>query len=255
MALIFDSHAHYDNERFADDLEQVLSAMPQKGVGRIMNVASDIESCISTPKLAEQYDFVYATVGIHPHTASTLDHSVLDLMARQAANPKVRAIGEIGLDYYYDLSPRDQQVEAFIKQLEFAHDLKMPVVIHSRDAHQETLNILKKYRPTGIVHCFSGSAELAEEMVKLGLYIGFTGVVTFQNAKKALLAAAATPLDRLLIETDCPYMAPVPHRGERCDSSMLTLVATKLAEIKGLSTEQLLTATWDNANRIYEIQD
>lgn len=255
MALIFDSHAHYDNERFADDLEQVLSAMPQKGVGRIMNVASDIESCITTPKLAEQYDFVYATVGIHPHTASTLDHSVLDLMARQAANPKVRAIGEIGLDYYYDLSPRDQQVEAFIKQLEFAHDLKMPVVIHSRDAHQETLDILKKYRPTGIVHCFSGSAELAEEMVKLGLYIGFTGVVTFQNAKKALLAAAATPLDRLLIETDCPYMAPVPHRGERCDSSMLTLVAAKLAEIKGLSTEQLLAATWDNANRIYEIQD
>lgn len=255
MALIFDSHAHYDNERFADDLEQVLSAMPQKGVGRIMNVASDIESCITTPKLAEQYDFVYATVGIHPHTASTLDHSVLDLMARQAANPKVRAIGEIGLDYYYDLSPRDQQVEAFIKQLEFAHDLKMPVVIHSRDAHQETLDILKKYRPTGIVHCFSGSAELATEMVKLGLYIGFTGVVTFQNAKKALLAAAATPLDRLLIETDCPYMAPVPHRGERCDSSMLTLVATKLAEIKGLSTEQLLSATWNNANRIYEIQD
>lgn len=255
MALIFDSHAHYDNERFADDLEQVLSAMPQKGVGRIMNVASDIESCITTPKLAEQYDFVYATVGIHPHTASTLDHSVLDLMARQAANPKVRAIGEIGLDYYYDLSPRDQQVEAFIKQLEFAHDLKMPVVIHSRDAHQETLDILKKYRPTGIVHCFSGSAELAEEMVKLGLYIGFTGVVTFQNAKKALLAAAATPLDRLLIETDCPYMAPVPHRGERCDSSMLTLVAAKLAEIKGISTEQLLAATWDNANRIYEIQD
>ncbi len=255
MALIFDSHAHYDNERFADDLEQVLSAMPQKGVGRIMNVASDIESCITTPKLAEQYDFVYATVGIHPHTASTLDHSVLDLMARQAANPKVRAIGEIGLDYYYDLSPRDQQVEAFIKQLEFAHDLKMPVVIHSRDAHQETLDILKKYRPTGIVHCFSGSAELAAEMVKLGLYIGFTGVVTFQNAKKALLAAAATPLDRLLIETDCPYMAPVPHRGERCDSSMLTLVAAKLAEIKGISTEQLLAATWDNANRIYEIQD
>lgn len=254
MALIFDSHAHYDNERFAEDLDQVLTAMPAKGVGRIMNIASDIESCISTPKLAEQYDFIYATVGIHPHTASTLDHGVLDLIARQAASPKVRAIGEIGLDYYYDLSPREQQVDAFIRQLELAHDLKMPVVIHSRDAHQETLDILKKYRPKGIVHCFSGSAELATEMVKLGLYIGFTGVVTFQNAKKALLAAQATPIERLLIETDCPYMAPVPHRGERCDSSMLGFVAAKLAEVKGLSTDQIISATWDNANRIYEIQ-
>ncbi len=255
MMKIFDSHAHYDSDRFKDDREEIISSLKEKGVARVMNVASDIESSVTSPLLAEKYDFFYSTVGIHPHAASSVNDEVISMIAKTAELPKVMAIGEIGLDYYYDFSPRKQQREAFVKQLSLAHDLHMPVVIHSRDATEDTLSILKKYRPEGIVHCYSGSAETAIELQKLGLYLGFTGVVTFKNARKAIESVMATDLSRLLIETDCPYMAPVPHRGSRCDSSMLTYIINTIAEIKGISPEELANITFSNANQVYRIKD
>ena len=237
---IFDSHAHYDDPRFNEDRETLLAAMAGHGVEKIMNIGNTTQANLAGIALAEQYPFIHCTVGIHPDQAPEMQPGYLDLLAQQSRHPKVHAIGEIGLDYFYDdASPREVQRRVFEEQLALAKDLALPVVIHNRDAHQDTLELLKKYRPKGIMHCFSGSAELAQEVVRLGMYVGFTGVITFKNARKAVEAAAAVPLERLLVETDCPYMAPEPYRGKRCDSTMLHRMVEKLGELKGISPQEM----------------
>ena len=253
MAFYFDSHAHYDDNRFDADREAVIAALREAGVRAVMNSASDLESSRAALALAKRYPFFRASAGVHPHEAKTLDAAALGEVARLCREPEVVALGEIGLDYYYNRSEREVQREAFRRQLALARKLDLPVVIHSRDAAQDTLEIVREYRPRGVVHCFSYSAEQAREYAELGMYLGFTGVVTFPNAKKPLEAAAAVPLDRILIETDCPYLAPVPYRGRRCDSTMLHATADALAAAKGISRDVLLRAAWENAIRVYEI--
>lgn len=253
MPLFFDSHAHYDDERFEPDRERVLKGLREAGVGAVLNAGADIPSSRAAAALARQYDFIWASAGVHPHEASSLNDAALLEIETLSKDDKAVAIGEIGLDFYYDFSPRDVQRTAFERQLALARDLNLPVIIHSRDAHQETFELVRKYRPRGIVHCFSGSAELAREYAKLGMYLGFTGVVTFPNAKKPLAAACAIPLERLLLETDCPYMAPVPFRGKRCDSTMLPHTAAAIAAARGMETDALVRAAWENAARVYEI--
>ncbi len=244
---IFDSHAHYDDARFDGDREEVLSALAGSGVERVINVAADIESCETSFRLAQRYDFVHAAAGVHPHSA--LEVCGTDYLLRVAdyiSREKVVALGEIGLDYHYDFSPRDIQRRVFEEQLALARELDVPVIIHSREACEDTLTLVKKYHPRGVVHCFSGSAEAVREYLRLGLYIGFTGSVTFKNANRLLLAAQTTPLDRLLLETDCPYMAPVPYRGKRCDSRMIYATAERLAELHGEDTQRLIDAARAN---------
>lgn len=251
MALIFDSHAHYDEEAFDPDRDQLLSSMAAAGVGWILNAASDLPSSRRAKALSGRYPFLYASAGVHPHEAKTLTTEVLSEIEQLTRYDKVVAIGEIGLDYHYNHSPREVQRAAFERQLALARDLDLPVIIHSREAHAETLEIVKRFRPKGVVHCFSGGAELAREYVSLGLFLGFTGVVTFRNARKPLEAVRAVPLDRLLIETDCPYLAPEPFRGKRCDSRMLIQTASAVAGVKRIETDKLILQTAENASAVY----
>lgn len=253
MEGIFDSHAHYDDPRFDADRAVVLEGLPQRGVSLVMNVGADLESSAASTRLAGEYSFVYAAVGIHPQSAQEATPAALDALEVLCRQPKVRAIGEIGLDYHYLPADKALQQKAFEQQLALAGALHMPVIIHSRDAHQPTLDTLRRFCPRGVVHCFSGSAELARQLVALGLYIGFTGVVTFHNARRALEAAAAVPPDRLLIETDCPYMAPAPFRGQRCDSGMLPQVVQALAAVRGVPPQKLADQTRQNACALYGI--
>lgn len=252
---IFDTHAHYADHAFDGDRGQILAELPQKGVKYVMLASSSLEDTAENSVLAEKYDYIYAAAGVHPENADSTPADYLEKVRRTAVDsPKVRAIGEIGLDYHYEGYDREKQIVLFEEQLELAKELGLPVIIHSRDAWEDTFQILKKYRPKGILHCFSGSAETAREIVKLGMYIGFTGVLTFKNAKKALKALAEVPMDRLLLETDCPYMAPVPFRGKRCDSSMIAYTAEKAAEIKGTDVQELVDITCENGKRIYSIE-
>ncbi|MDD6278967.1 MAG: TatD family hydrolase [Oscillospiraceae bacterium] len=251
---IFDSHAHYADSAFDDDREQLLAELPSKGVYRVMLASSSVEDTSVNSDLSQKYDYIYAAAGVHPESVDTNPENYIEIIERTVKNnPKIRAIGEIGLDYHYEGFDRDKQAELFCRQLELAGELELPVIVHSRDATEDTLRILKKYHPIGVVHCFSGSAETAEEIIRLGMYIGFTGVLTFRNAKKALRALEAVPNDRLLLETDCPYMAPVPFRGNRCDSSMIAYTAEKAAEIKGMTAQEILNITTENAKRMYNI--
>lgn len=251
---IFDSHAHYADSAFDDDREQLLAELPSKGVYRVMLASSSVEDTSVNSELSQKYDYIYAAAGVHPESVDTNPENYIEIIERTVKNNhKIRAIGEIGLDYHYEGFDRDKQAELFCRQLELAGELELPVIVHSRDATEDTLRILKKYHPIGVVHCFSGSAETAEEIIKLGMYIGFTGVLTFRNAKKALRALEAVPNDRLLLETDCPYMAPVPFRGNRCDSSMIAYTAEKAAEIKGMTAQEILNITTENAKRMYNI--
>ena len=253
MMRFFDSHAHYDNKRFDDDREAVICALQQSGVGAVLNSASDLPSSEAALQLAKKYAFFRASAGVHPHAASTLDDDVLQRIVQLCSEEAVVAIGEIGLDYFYDYSPRNVQREAFRSQLALARELDMPVIIHSRDAAQDTFELVREFRPRGVVHCFSGSAELARQYAAMGLYLGFTGAITFPNARRPLEAAAAVPLSQLLIETDCPYMAPIPFRGRRSDSTMLPHTAEVLAAALGCTIETLATSTWDNAFRCFEL--
>ncbi len=258
MQNIFDSHAHYDDPRFDDDRDTLLSSMASNGVRTIMNVGNTTSANVAGIELAKKYPFVYCSIGIHPDQSAEIaaqnSRDYLDVIAQQLSYEKAMALGEIGLDYYYDDdAPRDIQKKIFEEQLALAKDLDVPVIIHNRDAHQDTLELLKKYRPKGIMHCFSGSAEVAKEVLRLGMYIGFTGVITFKNARRAVEAAAEIPLDRLLVETDCPYMAPEPYRGKRCDSTMLPRMVEKLAQIKGIDPQQLADQTFQNACAVYNI--
>lgn len=253
--MLFDTHAHFDDEQFDADRDEVLKSLKSYGVGNIVNIGSSMKTSRTSVALAEKYDFVYAAVGVHPSETGELCETDIDELKRLAANPKVRAIGEIGLDYHYpdDVEPSIQK-KWFVRQLELAKELNMPVVIHDRESKGECLEILKEHKiSNGVVHCFSGSAETAREILKLGMMISFTGVLTFKNAKKAIAACAAVPLDRLMIETDCPYMSPEPHRGRRNFSGYVEFVARKMAEIKGVSYDELVNITERNAKRFYGI--
>lgn len=251
---IFDSHAHFDDEKFNEDRDEILSSLPSKGISGVINCGTNLQTSEFSIELSEKFGFVYAAVGFHPHEVTEFDDASLLEVKRLAQNEKVVAIGEIGLDYYYDFSPREKQIEAFEKQLELAAELSLPVIIHNRDAHADTLEILKKHRPKGVLHCFSGSAEMAQEIIKLGMYIGLGGAVTFKNAKKPLKVAAVVPDELLLIETDCPYMSPVPFRGKRCDSTMIPYTAEKIAEVRGTTAQDILNLTAENAKRLFEIK-
>lgn len=258
MQNIFDSHAHYDDPRFDEDREALLGSMAEHGVRAIMNVGNTTHANLAGIELAKRYPFVYCSIGIHPDQAAEIaaqnSREYLEVIAQQLRYEKAMALGEIGLDYYYDdASPREVQRKIFEEQLALAKDLDVPVIIHDRDAHQDTLELLQKYHPKGIMHCFSGSAEFAKEILRLEMYIGFTGVITFKNARRAVEAAAEVPLDRLLIETDCPYMAPEPFRGKRCDSTMLVRMAEKLGQIKGIDPQEIADRTCENACAVYGI--
>lgn len=253
---IFDSHAHYDDVAFDADRKELLNSLPDQGISYVMNVAADFMSAQAGIALSQLYSFVYSSVGVHPEFAHTLSKSALNDLERWADTPKVKAVGEIGLDYHYAGFSKREQWTAFERQMELAERIGYPVIIHSRDATEDTLAILRNFPGVmGVMHCFSGSAQTAQELLKMGYYIGFTGVITFTNAKKAVLAAQSVPLERLLIETDCPYMAPVPMRGNRCDSTMLPYTATKLAEIKEVSAQELICQTCKNAIALYRIEE
>lgn len=252
---IFDSHAHYDDPAFDPDREDVLSSLAGAGVVGAVTIGADIPTSRAAVKLAEENPFLWAAVGVHPHGAKDVPSDWLEQLETLAAHPKVRAIGEIGYDYHYDMDWKEAQRQVFEEQIKLAMRLSLPVVIHDREAHGDTMELLRKHRPSGVVHCYSGSAEMAKEIIALGMYIGFTGVVTFKNARRALEAAAVVPMDRLLVETDCPYMAPEPYRGRRCDSRLLPYTVAKLAEVKGISPQELATVTAKNAKRLFDIPE
>lgn len=250
---IFDTHAHYTDEAFDEDRASLLAELKNNEVTGIINCATDLASSKASLKLADSYDFIYAACGIHPHEASNIVEGDFARLSDCFKNKKCVAVGEIGLDYHYDFSPRETQLEVFEKQLMIANYLNLPVIIHDREAHEDSLRLLKKYKPRGVMHCFSGSVEMAMEILDLGLYIGLGGAVTFKKAKKPLAVAEAVPLDRLLLETDCPYMTPEPFRGRRNDSSFIKYTADKIAEVKHIEVSYLLALTQKNAKTLFNI--
>lgn len=255
MRNIFDSHAHYDSRQFDGDREQLLGwTLQEKGVVGIVNMGSDLESCYATLELTRRYDYIWGGVGIHPEDALDLPEDWLGQIQEMLKEPKIVAVGEIGLDYHWlDACPKGRQQEVFAIQLELARELALPVVVHDREAHADTLEFLKKYKPAGVVHCFSGSWETAREILDLGMYIGLGGVVTFKNARHAVEVARNIPLERLVLETDAPYMAPVPYRGKRNDSSLIAFVAEKIGELRGMEAQAVLDVTAENTRRLFNL--
>ena len=254
--MIFDSHAHYDSEQFDIDRDELLgSVLPQKGVVAVINMAADYESLKKTVALCEKYDYIYGAVGIHPECANDLPDNWLSDVEALLSHPKIVAVGEIGLDYYWEENPpRELQKTVFRKQLALAEELRLPVIIHDREAHGDTMDIIREFPAvTGVFHCFSGSPEMAAELLKRGWYIGFDGPVTYKNARRAPEVAAITPPERMLVETDSPYMAPVPVRGKRNDSRNLSYVLETLAAWKGMTPEALTAITWENGRRLFRI--
>lgn len=251
---IFDSHSHYDDRRFDADRSELIASLFDTCVSYIMHAATDLDSAQFGIDMAERYPCFYTSAGIHPLDLDKLEKDTLkDIEKLAKENKKIRAIGEIGLDYHYEPYDKELQKKVFTEQVALANSLSLPVIVHIREATEDALNILKEYKPKGVVHCFSGSAETAKEVINLGMYIGFTGVLTFKNSKKARKAAAVVPLDKLVLETDCPYMAPEPFRGERCDSSMISEIAKTAAEIYGKTPQEILDITCENAKRLYGI--
>ena len=253
--MYFDTHAHYDSGAFNADWKELLASMPQKGVELIVNPGCDLESSRTAVALAEEFPHVYAAVGVHPSDCGEWGEGTLLELRQLASRPKVRAIGEIGLDYYWkDNPPRALQQNVFHRQLELAQSLRLPVIVHDREAHGDSLEIVKEFPGVrGVFHCFSGSPEMAEELLKRGWYLGFDGPITYKNAKRAPEVAAVTPLERIVVETDAPYMAPVPMRGKRNDSRYLPYVIEKLAEWKGVTAEEMTRVTWENGRRLFRI--
>ena len=249
--LIFDTHAHYEDPVFEENFDSFINEMMQAGVGGIITCGCDKESCLKALTLAERYDIVYAAVGIHP--GSVDNGTTIDDIRELAKHKKCVAIGEIGLDYYWRQDNKELQHEILKGQLELANELNLPVLFHDRDAHADTLNFLKKYKPKGVVHAFSGSVEMAREVIKLGLYIGVGGVLTFNNARALPGVVADTPCERILLETDAPYLAPVPFRGKTNRSDYLHFVAEKMAEIKEISKDEVLTETFKNAKNLFNV--
>lgn len=254
--MLFDTHAHLDDERFDEDRESVIKQCTEDGVDLILNAGSNIETSVKSISLSKEYPFIYAAVGVHPHDASSMDENTAGVIASLAENKKVRAIGEIGLDYHYDFSSRDVQQKRFIEQIDLARQLKLPIIVHDREAHGDVMEIFKKAsieQVGGVVHSFSGSAEMAKECLRMGLYLSIGGPVTFQNSRKTVEAVREIPLDMLLIETDSPYLTPVPHRGKRNYPGYVRLVAEKVAEIKGISFEEVAQGTMENGKRLFGI--
>lgn len=256
--MIFETHAHYEDEKFDSDREELLASMQAHGIGKIVNVGSSLETVKKSMDLAEKYDFIYAAVGVHPSEIACLDEEGFAWLKEQAKHPKTVAIGEIGLDYYWDKEKdvQEKQRECFRRQLTLAKDMELPVIIHSRDAAEDTLTIMKEayaMQIPGVIHCFSYSVQMAEEYVRMGYYIGVGGVVTFKNARKLKEVATKIPLEYLLLETDCPYMAPEPFRGKRNSSLYLPYVAKKIAEIKGITEQEVIDATERNARKMYRL--
>lgn len=256
--MIFDTHAHYDDEAFDEDREELLPGLPAGGIGRVVNIGSTVASCGKCLELAEKYEHVYAAVGVHPSETSELSEETFEKVGQQCLHPKCVAVGEIGLDYYWPEPGADLQKNWFERQLELAREVKKPVVIHSREACRDTLEILRACRAEeigGVIHCYSYSREAAREFLNLGFFFGIGGVLTFQNARKLQEAVEYLPLDRIVLETDAPYLAPVPHRGKRNSSLNLPYVAAQLAKIKGISREEAVRSTWQNACRLYRMQE
>ena len=253
--MLFDTHAHMNDPAYDEDREQILLGLKDKGVELVMNVGCCLDSSRDCIAMAEKYPFVYASVGTHPDSADEVDEEALDQYRQMVAgHPKVKAIGEIGLDYYYETIPRQIQLRAFRLQMELARELKMPVIIHERNAHDDGMHVVKEFKDvTGVFHCYSGSAEMARQLVDMGWYIGFTGVLTFKNARKAVETAERIPLERIVLETDCPFMAPEPFRGKRNDPGYLYRMAERLAEIRGISVEEVHRITTENAMQLYRI--
>ena len=253
--MLFDTHAHMDDHAFDEDRAELLSRLPEQGIAYLMNPGCSLESSRNADRLSREYDYIYAAVGSHPDAADEVNEEVLEEYRKLCKlNPKIKAIGEIGLDYHYEDIPREIQLKAFRMQMELARELRLPVIVHEREAHEDGMNIVREFRDvTGVFHCYSGSAEMARQLVELGWYIGFTGVLTFKNARKAIQVASSIPLDRIVIETDCPFMAPEPYRGKRNDPGYLPKMAEKLAEIRGISVEEAITITTENAKRLYRI--
>ena len=254
--MLFDTHAHLNDEAFQEDRAELLETFRDAGVGLVMNAGCSLESSREGIALAEAYPWIYASVGSHPDVADEVTEEVLETYRQMCCHPKVKAIGEIGLDYYYETIHRESQLRAFRMQMQLAQEMDLPVIVHERDAHEDGMQIVKEFpKVKGVFHCYSGSAEMARQLVDLGWYIGFTGVLTFKNARKAVETAASIPLERILLETDCPYMAPVPFRGKRNHPGLLPYMAQKLAEIRGISLEEVTRATTENAKRLYRIED
>ena len=253
--MLFDTHAHLDDRAFDEDRAQLLADLPNQGLELVMNPGCSLASSRNVVKIARENDYVYAAVGSHPDVADEVNEAVIQEYRELCKlNPKVKAIGEIGLDYHYEDIPRDIQMKAFRMQMELARELKLPVIVHERDAHEDGMAVVREFSDvTGVFHCYSGSAEMARQLVDKGWYIGFTGVLTFKNARKAVEVAASIPLDRIVLETDCPYMAPEPFRGKRNDPSKLYRMAEKLAEIRGLSVEEIHAITLENGKKLYRI--
>ena len=253
--MLFDTHAHLNDDAFDRDREALLEGLAEKGVGLVMNAGCSLEASRQVAQMAQQYPWLYAAAGSHPDVADEVNEEVLEEYRKLCKlNDKVKAIGEIGLDYYYETIPREIQQKAFRMQMELAGELKMPVIVHERNAHDDGMRIVKEYKGvTGVFHCYSGSAEMARQLVDMGWYIGFTGVLTFKNARKAVETAERIPLDRIVLETDCPFMAPEPFRGKRNDPGYLYRMAERLAEIRGISVEEVARITTENAKRLYRI--
>lgn len=250
---IFDTHSHYDDEKFNPDREMLLSSLQSQGISNVVSCGCDIDTTQFNFDLAQKYDFMYFASGFHPECLEGASLDDLKLIERFAKNERCVAIGEIGLDYHWMSSSKEVQKSFFEAQLELAKRLDMPVIVHDREAHGDTLDILKAAKPKGVLHCFSGSREMAKEIIKLGMYIGLNGVVTFNNARKSLEVVREIPLDRLVLETDCPYLAPVPMRGKRNNSSYIPYVAEKIADVLGMDTQELLDITDRNARVLYNL--
>ena len=254
--MLFDTHAHLNDPAFDEDRDALMQTFRDSGVGLVLNAGCSLESSKDCIALAERYDWLYCSVGTHPDTADEVNEDVLEAYRQMCKHPKVKAIGEIGLDYYYETIHRDTQMKAFRMQMALAQELDMPVIVHERDAHNDGMTIVKEFpKVKGVFHCYSGSAEMARQLVNLGWYIGFTGVLTFKNARKAVETAASIPLDRIVLETDCPFMAPDPFRGKRNPPGLLPKMAEKLAEIRGLPVEEIIRITTENAKRLYRIEE
>lgn len=255
--MFIDSHAHLDDSRFDGDRDILIKSLKDNDIELVINIGADLQSSIDSLKLADKYDNIYATIGVHPHSAKEVTEETLEEFRKLAKHPKVVAIGEIGLDFYYDNSPRDIQRKWFREQLKLAKELNLPVVIHSREATKETYDIIKEEQDgtlRGVLHCFSASKEVAMEYIKLGFYISLAGPVTFKNARVAKEVAKAVPLDKLLIETDCPYLAPEPNRGRRNEPKYVRYVAEKITELRGIPVEEVAEQTRKNTKELFGIK-